>query len=106
MKAISALITWIASRFTGWVAGTYSARFAAVASLVVVFTSIVATAFAAISGLVSGIEMVVNDDLSRAMSWFVPSNTVPCMVAGFSAVIIRATFDYHASIVRLWAAAL
>lgn len=106
MRAVTMFITWIASRFTAWTAGTMSARFAAVASLVVVFTSIVATAFAAINGVVSGIEMVVNDDLSRAMSWFVPSNTVACMVAGFSAVVIRATFDYHASIVRLWAAAL
>lgn len=106
MKAIAALITWLTSSFTGWVAGTFSARFAAVASLVVVYVSIVTVAYATINGLISGISMVANDDLQRAMSWFVPPNTVSCMVAGFSAVVIRATLDYHTAIVRLWASAL
>lgn len=106
MKAIAALITWIASRFTSWVAGTASAKIAASISLVAVYTAIIATGFAAIGAINSGFEMAVNSDLQRAFSWFVPSNMTECMVAGFSAWIIRATLDYHSSIVRLWATAL
>lgn len=106
MKAIASLITWIAGSFTSWVAGYWSAKIAAVLSLVAIQVAIFAVAVGGIGAVVSGIEMVVNDDLERAMSWFVPDNTLDCMAAAFSAWIIRATFEYHASIVRLWSSVL
>ncbi|WP_027854998.1 DUF5455 family protein [Marinobacterium litorale] len=106
MQAIAALITWIASSFTGWVAGTISAKIAASLSLIAVYTSIFGVLIAALMGLIGGIEMAVNDDLSRAMSWFVPDNTIACIGAGMSAWVVRATFEYHAAIIRLWSSAL
>lgn len=106
MKAIAALITWIAGSFTAWVGAIISAKIASIVALIAVYTGIVGVVFAAIGGLVSGIEMAVNPDLARAMSWFVPSNTIPCIGAMISAMIVRATFDYHASIIRLFSAAV
>lgn len=105
MNAIAALITFLATRLGAFKAATISARIAAVSTVVLIFIGVIAVGFAAIGGLVSGISMAVSDDLSRAMSWVVPNNAVTCIVALFSAHIIRATMDYHVAILQLWARA-
>ena len=102
MNAIASLITFLATRAGFFQLSLISARLAWTATAILIFVSIIAVGFAAINVLVAGISMVVSDDLSRAMSWVVPNNAVTCIVALFSAHVIRATMDNQLSIFLLW----
>jgi hypothetical protein len=56
-------------------------------------------AYASVAGLISAFNFVVNDELSRAMSWFVPVESITCIAALISAKIARAVLDYHLLII-------
>jgi hypothetical protein len=69
------------------------------ASYRIFILGVIAAAFAVfysvIAGVISGFSFYVNDDLERAMSWFVPPETSACIAALIAARIARSVLDYH-----------
>ncbi len=104
MSKLAELLSYLFNKLMARGTEIMSANAALRLALVAKFVAVIGVGYATVSGIISGLEFVVSDDLSRAMSWVVPENAVACIGACVSAAIARAIIDMHGGILRMLSA--
>lgn len=75
-------------------------KFAAIAAAIAVFVSLTAALVVTLNIIIIGISYAMPDEITRAISWFMPSNTMTCISAYYSAVAVKFVYDLKAKVVR------
>jgi Family of unknown function (DUF5455) len=75
-------------------------KFAAIAAATVLFVSLTAAMIVALNVIIAGISYATPNEITMAMSWFMPSNITACVSAYYSAVAVKFVYDLKAKVVR------
>ncbi|MFY0678407.1 MAG: DUF5455 family protein [Neptuniibacter sp.] len=101
MSKLAELLSFLFSKALGRATDVMGANAALRVLLVGKYVAVVGVGYATVAGIISSLNFVVSDDLSRAMSWVVPDNAVACIGACVSAAIARSIIDHHGGILRM-----
>lgn len=100
-------IPWLAGVIGGFFAAVFKGlvervtkRIALVGAALVVVVSTTAVFFVAIESIIRGIDAALPPQFGQAAGLFLPSNTVPCIVALLTALALRWAYEWNVKIIQ------
>lgn len=97
---LAGILGGVFSSIFSFAAQYFTKRLALVAAGIGLMAGVVATFYAAISGLVSGISAVVPVELSDAAGFFLPDNTAACLAAYMSAWSLHYAYQWNIKVLQ------